>query len=179
MNRAGEFPPRGGIAIGAGRDMKTGGQGGAGIGRWAMALGLLALSACAGTDMSPAGGTTPSPSAATGAAAGAAGGPSVPAPRGGPPSATEQMVGLSDAEVAGLFGRPSLFRADSPAELWQYATADCVLLVFLREDAGGAARVLHAETQGIPPAQCLRRLMGRAANADARPDELAEAAPGA
>jgi hypothetical protein len=57
-----------------------------------------------------------------------------------------KLTGLSADEVVALFGEPDFRRAEPPAELWQYRSADCVLDLFLYDDAGGF-RVAHSETR--------------------------------
>jgi hypothetical protein len=56
------------------------------------------------------------------------------------------LTGLSAAELLARFGEPDFRRAEPPAELWQYRSADCVLDVFLYAGAGGA-HVVHSETR--------------------------------
>jgi len=62
------------------------------------------------------------------------------------PPAAQPLTGLSAAEVVALLGEPDFRRAEPPAELWQYRSADCVLDLFLYGDAAGA-RVVHSETR--------------------------------
>ena len=62
-----------------------------------------------------------------------------------------RMVGLDGAALEQLFGEPALIRRDAPAEIWQYRGADCVLDLFLYQDAGGQEagrpRVLYVEAR--------------------------------
>jgi hypothetical protein len=62
------------------------------------------------------------------------------------PAEPQPLTGLSTTEVVGLLGEPDFRRAEPPAELWQYRSADCVLDVFFYGDAAGA-RVVHSETR--------------------------------
>jgi hypothetical protein len=80
----------------------------------------------------------------------------------------DQIVGLSDGEVTGLFGTPSLLRREDAAQVWQYAANDCVLLVFLYEEGQGAPRVRHAEARAGTPAACLSRLQNRSTTTASR-----------
>ena len=62
------------------------------------------------------------------------------------PPAPPPLTGLSAKEVVALLGEPDFRRAEPPAELWQYRSADCVLDLFFYSDAAGA-RVVRAETR--------------------------------
>ena len=110
------------------------------------------------------------------AACAAPGGTAARAPGGMPDGAEaapriaspDQIVGLSDGEVAGLFGTPSLLRREEAAQVWQYAASDCVLLVFLYDQGPGEAHGRHAEARAGTPAACLSRLQGRATTTASR-----------
>jgi hypothetical protein len=54
----------------------------------------------------------------------------------GPGPATEpiDIIGLSQAETAGLLGMPNAERDMAPAKVWRYETADCALDVFFYLD---------------------------------------------
>jgi len=72
------------------------------------------------------------------------------------------LVGLSDAELSRLIGPPRWRRAESPAQVWQYQGATCVLDIYLYEEAG-APRVVYAEAcdeSALPVtlAACLQRI---------------------
>ncbi|MGO8916645.1 MAG: hypothetical protein ACLQJR_12130 [Stellaceae bacterium] len=56
------------------------------------------------------------------------------------------LTGLSAKEVVALLGEPDFRRAEPPAELWQYRSADCVLDLFLYGDAAGV-HVIYSETR--------------------------------
>jgi len=64
------------------------------------------------------------------------------------PPAAQPLTGLSAAEVVALLGEPDFRRAEPPAELWQYRSADCVLDLFLYGDAAGA-RVVIADAGNV------------------------------
>ncbi|MBM3510199.1 MAG: hypothetical protein FJX61_08700 [Alphaproteobacteria bacterium] len=60
-----------------------------------------------------------------------------------------RLVGLDAGELTRVLGEPRLRRKDPPAEVWQYASADCVLHLFLyagRDRVG--LRVRHVEVRG-------------------------------
>jgi hypothetical protein len=48
----------------------------------------------------------------------------------------ESLMGLGAGDVLARFGAPDLRRAEPPAELWQYRSADCVLEVILYAESG-------------------------------------------
>jgi hypothetical protein len=57
-----------------------------------------------------------------------------------------QLIGLDGSQVSVLLGRPTLKRRDPPAEIWQYAGRDCVLMLFLYDQPkGGKTQVDHVE----------------------------------
>lgn len=60
-----------------------------------------------------------------------------------------RLVGLDAASLARVLGEPRLRRKDPPAEVWQYASADCVMHLFLyaSRDLGGL-HVRHVEVRG-------------------------------
>lgn len=76
-----------------------------------------------------------------------------------PPSTIDpaRIVGLDRATLERLLGEPLLVRREAPAEVWQYRGADCVLDLFLYEEAGGP-RVLYIEarTEAAEPAPAER-----------------------
>lgn len=65
-------------------------------------------------------------------------------PRDAPGSAA--IVGLDGGAVRKLLGEPGLIRRETPAEVWQYRTAGCVLDVVLYDEASGP-RVAYAEAR--------------------------------
>jgi len=57
-----------------------------------------------------------------------------------------QLIGLDGSQVSVLLGRPTLKRRDPPAEIWQYAGRDCVLMLFLYDQPkAGKTQVDHVE----------------------------------
>ncbi|MGE0119248.1 MAG: hypothetical protein AB7S71_21790 [Dongiaceae bacterium] len=65
-------------------------------------------------------------------------------PRDAPGSAA--IVGLDRGAVRKLLGEPGLIRRETPAEVWQYRTAGCVLDVVLYDQASGP-RVAYTEAR--------------------------------
>jgi hypothetical protein len=62
-----------------------------------------------------------------------------------PLSALDDLAGLQPADVLKILGRPDLRREESPASLWQYRAADCVLNLFFYRGADGD-RLVRIET---------------------------------
>ena len=56
------------------------------------------------------------------------------------------LTGLEASRLQSLFGTPGLVRKDSPAEVWQYRSASCVLDIYLYPD-GEKLTVAHAEAR--------------------------------
>jgi hypothetical protein len=62
------------------------------------------------------------------------------------PVRSAAILGLDSGAVRKLLGEPGLIRRETPAEVWQYRTADCVLDVVLYDHATGP-RVAYAEAR--------------------------------
>jgi hypothetical protein len=110
-------------------------------------FGALGLGACAGAP--PAATSVDEPEAIQSTPAPAPGPVAAlvapTAPRAPPRRATLlDLVGLTAADAARLFGRPALVRREAPAEVRQYVGGRCVLLLFLYPD-GDSLKVRHAE----------------------------------
>ena len=60
----------------------------------------------------------------------------------------EILIGKTEAEIAEVFGEPVLRRQESPAEVWQYLTADCAVHVFFYPDEKAAGVVRHIAING-------------------------------
>ena len=61
----------------------------------------------------------------------------------------EQLVGLDDAGLEALLGKPAFRREDTPALVWQYRTDGCVFDIFLYTDgAGEPHRAIYYEARG-------------------------------
>jgi hypothetical protein len=56
-----------------------------------------------------------------------------------------ELTGLRPPEIIAMLGQPELKRDESPAQLWQYRTADCVLNLFFYRDPSGY-RLMRAES---------------------------------
>jgi hypothetical protein len=74
-------------------------------------------------------------------------------------AAPAPILGLDSGAVRKLLGEPGLIRRETPAEVWQYRTAGCVLDVVLYDQASGS-RVVYAEArtptaEPTPTASCL------------------------
>ena len=134
------------------------------------------LSACSAT--SPDGGPSAAIDPGGGGDLAAASNPSSPA--------AEQLVGMSAEEITRLLGYPHHRRREAPAQVWQYASARCVIFVFLYEGepapSGPAQRpsasrdwrvqyieaLSRSDSKPMPTAECLSGLIGR------RPSALGE-----
>lgn len=75
----------------------------------------------------------------------------------------EQLVGLKPEEVKQILGSPALVRHDSPAQIWQYRSRDCVLDLFLYPPpaAGEAARAAKSAASEAAKTVVYFELRGR------------------
>ena len=66
----------------------------------------------------------------------------------------QQLMGLAPEALSRLLGPPSLLRTESPAEVWQYRAADCVLDIFLyaEEEKPDRSRVTYYEIRAADSA---------------------------
>lgn len=74
-----------------------------------------------------------------------------------------QLLGLDRGGVTALLGSPDLIRRESPAEIWQYVTGDCVFDVVLYANGQGYA-VSYTEARDATaavqaPRPCLNSLL--------------------
>ncbi len=69
-----------------------------------------------------------------------------PAPK-GPAPTSQSMMGKDASAIENLLGAPTLLREEVGAQIWQYAGAHCVLLLYLYEDGGKLYRVAHMEAR--------------------------------
>ncbi len=62
----------------------------------------------------------------------------------------DQLMGLAPRAVSRLLGPPSLLRTETPAQVWQYTAADCVLDIYLYAEDGtpDQSRVTYYEIRG-------------------------------
>ncbi len=65
-----------------------------------------------------------------------------------------QLMGLAPEALGRLLGPPSLLRTETPAEVWQYRAADCVLDIFLyaEEEKPDRSRVTYYEIRAADSA---------------------------
>ena len=70
------------------------------------------------------------------------------------PVHSASILGLDSGAVRKLLGEPGLIRRDTPAEVWQYRTASCVLDVVMYDQASGPHVVYtEARTPSAEPTQ--------------------------
>ncbi len=83
--------------------------------------------------------------------------------------AAPKLIGMRAKEISSLLGQPTLLRHEPPAQVWQYASDDCVLYVFLyrnRRDTG-RSRVRYVESRDPataarePTPPCIDRFVRR------------------
>jgi hypothetical protein len=77
----------------------------------------------------------------------------------------KELVGLDHAVVRRALGEPLHIRNEMPAQVWQYATGDCVVDLYLYNQ-DGAWTVTYVEArshtaESAPTARCLRSLLER------------------
>jgi hypothetical protein len=65
--------------------------------------------------------------------------------REGPVPALNELRSSSPDKIEGLLGEPSLRHRALKAEMWQYASPECTLLLFLYPTGSGAYQVTHLE----------------------------------
>ena len=58
------------------------------------------------------------------------------------------FIGLDGRALANAFGQPQMVRKETPAEVWQYAGADCVVDFYLY-DEDGRLRVAYVEARDM------------------------------
>jgi hypothetical protein len=77
----------------------------------------------------------------------------------------KELVGLDHAVVRRALGNPTHIRSELPAQVWQYATGDCIVDLYLY-DQDGAWTVTYVEArshtaESAPTARCLKSLLER------------------
>ena len=81
-----------------------------------------------------------------------------------------QLVGMSAGEITRLLGLPKMLRREPPAEVWQYASARCVVFVFLYE---GKPAQVAAKADAAKPVSAARdwrvQYVETRSRADSRP----------
>lgn len=58
----------------------------------------------------------------------------------------DRMIGAGPGAVEAALGTPDLTRREGPTDLWRYRAGDCLILIFLVQDASGAWVVDHFDT---------------------------------
>jgi len=125
--------------------------------RWiALSAAILLTAACQST--ASLDGNRSSPSAQT-------------APRNSPQPAarifsgdTASFIGLDDSTLSRTLGRPNQVRKDAPAEIWQYAGANCVVDFYLYAGDSGGLAVAYMEARDraaevTPADRCVKSLL--------------------
>lgn len=62
-----------------------------------------------------------------------------------------QLIKMTRDDLNGLLGQPDLVRRENPAEIWQYRGKDCILDIFLYNEAdqeNSPYRVVYSEARG-------------------------------
>ena len=77
----------------------------------------------------------------------------------------QELVGLDHATVRRTLGDPVRIRSELPAQVWQYATGDCIVDLYLY-DRDGALTVAYVEARShtaeiAPTSRCLKSLLER------------------
>lgn len=88
--------------------------------------------------------------------------PAVPQP---PSDIRNRLMGMTAAGVRNLLGAPNFVRRDPPAAIWQYRMTECVVDLFLYDDAKRQV-VRHVETRvrsvtAVPRNVCFDELLRR------------------
>jgi hypothetical protein len=117
------------------------------------------------------------PAAASGGASGPAAEQPAAEPAPAPASVTwndaDQLMGLGSEDVRAALGAPARIREEEPARIYQYIGGDCVLDLFLYQEAG-IYRVTYAEARSVKAEHkaveaCLKTLPAPIVAASAQP----------
>jgi hypothetical protein len=78
----------------------------------------------------------------------------------------KELLGLDHSMLRRALGKPAQVRREFSAEVWQYVTGDCVVDLYLYDDAAGALKVTYVEARSRsaeqkPTARCLKSLLER------------------
>jgi hypothetical protein len=81
------------------------------------------------------------------------------------------FIGLGGADLSRTLGEPKQVRKDEPAEVWQYAGADCVVDFYLYQAASGGLAVAYLEARdetaaAAPTDRCVKSLLQSVAKPD-------------
>ena len=86
------------------------------------------------------------------------------------------FIGLGDEDLSRTLGQPMQVRKDEPAEIWQYAGANCVVDFYLYADARGlAVAYIEARDQAAevtPAERCVGSLRQSVSAANAQQKTL-------
>jgi hypothetical protein len=77
----------------------------------------------------------------------------------------KELLGLDNASLRRVLGRPAQLRRELSAQVWQYVTGDCVVDLYLY-DLDGGLRVTYVEARSrtaepTPTSRCLKSLLER------------------
>ena len=77
---------------------------------------------------------------------------------------TASFIGLDDGTLSRTLGQPKQVRKDAPAEIWQYAGANCVVDFYLYAGSSGGLAVAYMEArdraaEAIAPDRCVKSLL--------------------
>jgi hypothetical protein len=80
------------------------------------------------------------------------------------PKDTASFIGLDDGALSRTLGQPQQVRKDAPAEIWQYAGANCVVDFYLYTGDSGGLAVAYMEArdraaEATPADRCVRSLL--------------------
>ncbi len=75
----------------------------------------------------------------------------------------DKLMGLAAEELLAALGKPARIRDEEASRIYQYIGSDCVLDLFLYQEAAGAYRVSYAEARSVaadkkPVDACLKSL---------------------
>lgn len=78
-------------------------------------------------------------------------------------SHNDAFIGLGDDELSDALGRPDMIWRESPAEVWQYDSAMCVVDFYFYE-TGGRLEVAYVEARDMladsqPTERCVKSLL--------------------
>ena len=77
---------------------------------------------------------------------------------------TASFIGLDDGALSRTLGQPKQVRKDAPAEIWQYAGANCVVDFYLYAGDSGGLAVAYMEArdraaEAISADRCVKSLL--------------------
>jgi hypothetical protein len=77
----------------------------------------------------------------------------------------EELLGLDYASLRRMLGKPAQVRREYTTQVWQYVTGDCVVDLYLYDQAG-ALKVTYVEARSrsaepTPTNRCLKSILER------------------